>query len=266
MRSRRSHWIVILALTLLVLFLTLAAFVLVLRPVRLLTAAAAEFDAVRKRFAATPFPLSSGEIRELRTILNDAHIEKARELGVSGLDDSGLVRDACGEGRLVLLEENRFWRIQDLKNSLPYVTPDTYRLLELIGARFQERLGREDLPPFRYTISSVLRTREDHAHLQRINRNATRGVSSHEFGTTVDILFREFDYSAASPLLFRVLTRMPGRQADFRKAEFDALGMEYAWALKTILAKVLIELQREGKCYVILERRQPVFHVTLAGT
>jgi len=264
MPSRRLHLFIVLFLAILALFLSLATFLLLFQPIKTLTRLGEGVEEAKKRFVSIAFPLLREERMELRMILNESHIEKARELGISDLDSEEKVRIACKKGKLVRLTDNRFWRIQELTHSLPYVTPDTYRLLVLIGARFQDALKEQGLPVYRYCISSVLRTKENHKDLQKINRNASPGESSHEYGTTVDILFREFEYSASSPLLFRILYGMPKKQEVFHKNAFDALGMEYAWALRNVLAKVLIELQREGKCYVILERRQPVFHITLA--
>ena len=222
-------------------------------------------ELARERFARTPASITRQEILAMRTITNPYHIAKAQELGISGLVDSGVVQEVLRQKKLVGIQENRLWRIHELKNSIPCVTPATLRLLELIGKRFQENLRKANLPAFRYTISSVLRTREQQAHLTRINRNASRDVSSHEYGISVDILFREFDYAGQEGQ--SVLQRAGGQNpdADSSKAAFDALGMQYAAVLKAILARTLISLQDEGKCYVIIERRQPVFHVTLAG-
>jgi len=236
----------------------------VVRPTEHLRAVAGNFETYRERFRRAPSFLTRDEVRTMRAMLNDAHLAKARELGVSGLDDMDDVRAALEKRQLVPLRENRFWRIRELKNSVAYVTPDTLRLLEDIGARFQQALEEEGLPVFRFTISSVLRTREQQKRMVRVNRNAARTMSSHEFGTAFDLLRTEFDYSAATPLLFRTLGDAPARDT-FRKADLDALGMQYQSVLRTILGRTVIELQNEGRCYAIFERREPCFHITLAG-
>ena len=232
-------------------------------PSKRLQTVAGNFEMYRENFTQAPSFLTRDEVQIMRTMLNDTHLAKARELGVSGLENMYDVYAAAKKRRLVPLYENRFWRIRELKNSVPYVTPDTLRLLKNIGTRFQENLEKENLPAFRFTINSVLRTREQQKRLLRINRNASRTMSSHEFGTSVDLAFNDFDYSATTPLLFRRLTGTHS-QKNFKKEDFDKLGAQFSPVLKTILARTIIELQNEGRCYVIFERRESCFHVTLA--
>jgi hypothetical protein len=138
MPSRRLHLFIVLFLAILALFLSLATFLLLFQPIKTLTRLGEGVEEAKKRFVSIAFPLLREERMELRMILNESHIEKARELGISDLDSEEKVRIACKKGKLVRLTDNRFWRIQELTHSLPYVTPDTYRLLVLIGARFQD--------------------------------------------------------------------------------------------------------------------------------
>ncbi|HNS33183.1 MAG TPA: DUF5715 family protein [bacterium] len=243
--------------------LCITLFLVIILPSKRLKTIAWNLESYRSNFTQATSFLTRDEVQVMRTMLNDAHLAKARELGVSGIENMDDLYAEIEKGRLVPLYENRFWRIRELKNSVPYVTPDTLRLLEDIGKRFHENLEKENLPVFRFTISSVLRTRQQHERLMRINRNASRTISSHEFGTSVDIAFRDFDYSAATPLLFRRLTDTHTKE-NFRKEDFDRLGIQFSPILKTILARTIIELQNEGKCYVIFERRVSCFHVTLA--
>ncbi|MGB9643360.1 MAG: DUF5715 family protein, partial [Candidatus Ratteibacteria bacterium] len=182
---------------------------------------------------------------------------------VPGLIDDESVYQALKEGKLVPLKETRYWRIKELKDSLAYVTPDTLKLLKIIGERFQEKLKEQNLPLYRFTISSVLRTQKAQEALAKKNRNATRNISSHQFGTTVDILFTDFEYTAGHQLTFACLNRYKEKK-EFKKKEFDDLAIKYGQYLKIILAKTLLDLQKEGFCYVIYEKRQPVFHVTIA--
>ena len=200
-------------------------------PAKKLQTVAGNFEMYKENFRRAPYFLTRDEVRTMRTMLNEAHLAKARELGVSGLNNMDDVYAAVKKGKLVPLYESRFWHIKELKNSVPYVTPDTLCLLQDIGAQFQKNLENENLPVFRFTISSVLRTEEQQKRLIRINRNASRTQSSHSFGTSVDLMFREFDYSADTPLLFKKLTGARSKER-FRKADFDQMGMQYASVLK----------------------------------
>jgi hypothetical protein len=150
---------------------------------------------------------------------------------------------------------------------VPYATPDAAALLQLIGERFQAKLAEAGLPNYHYVISSVLRTGDNQRNLRQINPNATSGVSSHEFGTTLDLVYHKYRY-ATRPEDMLPPTPYPfldERLEPLRVQAFNALGMRYWQELQGILGRVLIELQREGKVIVILERGQPVFHITVAS-
>ncbi len=232
-------------------------------PISKLRKEASRYESYRNNFAGLQVFLTGEETRQLRTMINDYHVEVAQKLGVSGLVNDEAVYQAVKKGYLVRLDDSRFWKIKELKDSLPFVTKDTLKLLEIIGKNFEEKLKELDLPLYRYTISSVLRTTQAQEDLVRKNRNATRGLSSHQFGTTVDILYRDFEYTAENQYAYYYLMRNPDN-SEFRKADFDCLGNQYSQCLKIILGKTLLQLQQEGKCLVIYERRQPVFHVTVA--
>ncbi|HOK79533.1 MAG TPA: DUF5715 family protein [bacterium] len=244
-------------------FLCIFTYYRISLPVSKLKKEATKYQFYKKNFDEILFFLNASEIKNLRVMVNDYHVEIAQKLGVPGLIDDESVYQAAKEGKLVPLKESRYWRIKELKDSVAYVTPDTLKLLKIIGERFQENLKKQNLPLYRFTISSVLRTQKAQEALVRKNRNATKNISSHQFGTTVDILFTEFEYTADHQFTFACLNRYKENQ-EFKKKEFDDLAITYGQCLKTILAKTLLDLQKEGFCYVIYERRQPVFHVTIA--
>lgn len=224
---------------------------------------AARYEDYKKNLSRMPILLKTEQIKELKTMVNDYHVESAQKFGIPGLISETDVYRAFEEKKLVFLNETRFWKIKSLEDSMPYVTPDTLKLLYTIGERFQKTLKEKNLPLYRFTISSVLRTEQAQKRLMRKNKNATRNISSHQFGTSVDILFTEFDYTGEDNFTFNFLKHYSERP-EFKKQEFDQLGMLFAPCLKTILARTLLEMQKEGKCLVIYERRQPVFHVTIA--
>lgn len=232
-------------------------------PANKLKKEASRYEEYKLSFSRLPVGMSKEKINELKSTKNNDHVEAATKFGVCGLINEQNVVDALKEKKLVHLKETNYWRIKELEDSLPYVTPDTVKLLQIIGKRFQENLQKNNLPLYRFTISSVLRTDEMQKRLSRKNRNATKNISSHQFGTSVDILFKEFDYTSENPLEFNFLKKY-GYGPEFKKSEFDELGIIYSQCLRKILGETLLELQREGLCFVIYEVRQPVFHVTLA--
>lgn len=211
--------------------------------------------------------LKTAQEMQLRRYRNASHLERARSLGVGRVTGLEEAERLVEENRLVrLADTTEYYYLQEFEYSVPYVTPDAARLLAIIGERLHEELRRADLPLYRFNISSVLRTADNQQALRRINPNATLGVSTHEFGTTLDIVVHIYDYvpqpgDSLSGTDYPVLNE---RLELMRKRRYEALGMRYWRHLKGLLGRILIDLQNEGLVMVTLERQQPVFHITVA--
>ena len=208
--------------------------------------------------------LKTAQELQLRRYLG--HLQTARTLGVGRVSSRQELERLVAANRLVPLRDTSYFFVQELDYSMPYVTPDAAAFLYRMGERFQAALQAEGLPPYRYCISSVLRTGENQQALRRINPNAALGVSTHEFGTTVDVVYHRYDYArqpgeAPAPTPYGFLN---ARLETMRLRSLDALGMVYWQELQGILGRVLIEMQEEGTVLVTLERNQPVFHLTVA--
>jgi hypothetical protein len=212
-----------------------------------------------------PLPvMTPAEENELRTFTNVAHVARARELGVQAVD-SATVDSLLSVGSLVQLEDStRHWIVRP-GTSPAYVIPDLRSLLRIVGERFHERLAEMDLPPYRIEVTSALRTSARQARLRRTNANAAAGVSSHEFGTTVDV-----SYSAFAPpaeLLEPLPEGLPPEFGPHLRRIVD-LALESVSARKSrelgkIFSGVLAEAQAEGLALVIYERQQTVYHLTV---
>jgi hypothetical protein len=169
-------------------------------------------------------------------------------------------------GLLVRLEDDgEGWIVRD-EASRPVVVPELRVLLDTLGARFQRRLAAIGVPPYRIEVTSALRTTEDQARLRGTNANASAGVSSHEFGTTVDL-----SYAAFAPPARTGAARTPGDDPLGPALDRLAyLAMESVSARKSrelgrIFTEVLLEAQEEGLALVIYERQQTVWHVTVGS-
>jgi hypothetical protein len=216
--------------------------------------------------ALRPVPLlRPAEENRLRTHLNAAHVARARALGVRPADEDE-IRDLVAQRRLMELEpSNEYWIVRPRAQSRAFVTPDVPPLLERIARRFQARLAEEDIPPYRLEITSILRTAADQAELRRRNPNAVAGVSSHEFGTTLDIAYESF----APPLVLPdglVAEGPPGMETELERVAaiaLETIGGRKSREMQAFLGHVLIELQAAGDVLVILERLQPVYHITV---
>lgn len=214
-----------------------------------------------------PLPLlTAAQESALRRYPNAQQLQRARALGVPRPSSSEL-ESLEREGRLVRLQASTpYWIVGELDYSAAYVTPDARALLTEIGERFQERLDDRGLSPFRFEISSALRTADEQAELREINPNAAGGVSTHEYGTTVDLLYSRF---AAPEDVDDWVDAGGVRWLEDELRRFAVIAAERVAArrsheLKAILGELLAEMQSEGKVMVTLERRQPVFHMTVA--
>jgi hypothetical protein len=213
-----------------------------------------------------PLPvMTPAEEDSLRRFQNGAHVASGRALGVRV--ESREARDSLvAAGRLVQLQDStRHWIVR--RGASPaYVVPAVPGLLEELGRRFQERLAGVGVPPYRIEVTSALRTSSRQERLRRTNSNAAASVSSHEFGTTVDLSYAAF--APPGEALAEVLDPLP---ADVRPPmeRLVDLALESVSARKSreigaIFGQVLAEAQSEGLALVIYERQQTVYHVTVA--
>lgn len=140
---------------------------------------------------------------------------------------------------LVKIRTNRWYNVEPLTHSVPYLVPEAAQLLETIGRNFTDSLRKRNAPGHKIRVTSLLRTAQSIKKLRRVNKNATDS-STHQLGTTFDISYARFDHDGNSR-----------RMSD---AE-----------LKYILAEVLLDLRRQNKCMVKFERKSPCFHITATG-
>jgi hypothetical protein len=218
----------------------------------------ARADSVDKKLRRVP-NLSRQERTVLLRDVNAVQTARARQLGVAR---GSQVENMVQAGRLVKLPDTtQYWVIRDLDYSMPYVTPSTKTLLVEIGRRFHARLDSLDIPRYRYEITSVLRTPANQSALRKRNANASREVSAHEYGTTVDIAYRRYgppdaDTVASSPL--------SGDLRTWGDSVMIETARERGAELQALLGRVLRELRAEGRVLVRMERRQTVYHITTA--
>lgn len=167
---------------------------------------------------------------------NDLHLAAAQKIGLK----HGPANRAAAEkmkGQLQYIATNQNYVVEDLTYSLPYLVPTAAQRLDSIGAEFADILARNDLPHYRFRVTSVLRSQEDIKRLQRHNSNSISN-SAHNYGTTFDLGYWHYD------------------QPTFTT---DSMTDDN---LKLVLAQVLLNQQRAGHIYVKYEYKQSCFHVT----
>jgi hypothetical protein len=214
-----------------------------------------------------PVPLlTPAQESALRQFGNAAQLARARSLGVRPADSVELAA-VRQDGRLVALADStELWAVRELDHSVALVTPAAHALLTRIGERFQQRLAEMGLPRYRVEVTSVLRTAETQADLRQTNLNAAAGMSTHEFGTTLDIAYSSFAPPYDPDVAF------DAGSADWLESRLDwvaSRSLEAAAArksreLQAILGAVLLDMQQAGDVMVTLERQQPVYHLTVA--
>jgi hypothetical protein len=134
------------------------------------------------------------------------------------------------------------------------VVPDARAMLAELGRRFQARLDRLGLPRYRVKVTSALRTDEPQADLRKINSYASRTVSAHEFGTTVDVSHERFAVPA----------HVGGRAPELEEQMLEDVGKENAKVLQAELGRAILEMRSEKMLHVMMENLQPVYHMTVA--
>ncbi len=150
--------------------------------------------------------------------------------------DAGDIRKMTLTMKLHKVKNTRFYLVEDLKYSYPYLTGDSKKLLNELGRRFRNKMNREGLKGSRFIITSMTRTSENLKGLGRSNGNVSEN-SPHLNGNAFDISYANFSI------------------VKFRITECDK------WFMKEALAEVICQLKKEKKCWATYERQQGCFHV-----
>ena len=136
---------------------------------------------------------------------------------------------------LVYVGESPYYHVDRLASSIPYLVPRAAVLLQDIGQAFYDSLYVKGVPFNQLIVTSVLRSMDDVAKLQRHNQNAT-DRSCHLFGTTFDICYNRY-------------------QPVTQPVRDDTL--------KWVLSEVLRDKRQEGRCFIKYEVKQGCFHLTV---
>ena len=136
---------------------------------------------------------------------------------------------------LVYVGESPYYHVDKLNSSIPYLVPRAAALLQDIGQAFYDSLYMKGVPLNQLIVTSVLRTKDDVARLQRHNGNATDN-SCHLYGTTFDVCYNRY-------------------HAIGREVRNDTL--------KWVLSEVLRDIRQQNRAYIKYEVKQGCFHMTV---
>ena len=178
------------------------------------------------------------EQRPLKEIFNDSNALQLEAAEKNGFKPVASLSDAYHINKpLIRIYSCDAYMLDDLTASVPYLVPKAAQLLKEIGYAFQDSVRKRGGKDYRIKVTSVTRTKYSVDKLRRRNRAATEN-SCHRFGTTVDISWVKFDCLDPSMVI----------------------SLE---DLKNILAEVVLDFRRQGRCYAIFERGAGCLHITV---
>lgn len=194
----------------------------------------------RRRLLRNEIPKIGYNSLNFCEMFNDSNYVQLSAARANGIDPAKLGRpEDCDQ--LVPIFSTRYYKVDSMYHSRPFLTPEAVLLLDYIGHRFR-LLMNEYYPSadeYRLVITSALRTAQSERNLRRVNRNAT-DTSAHMYGTTFDISAQRTEHVPS------------GRDTVVEMC-------------RQMLALALYELRYEGLCYVKYERGS-CFHTTVRTT
>lgn len=164
------------------------------------------------------------------TPLYQPHIDASKSFKIKLLETSKNVDNYNKKGKLTSVKTSgKGYTTQKLEYSRPFLVTKAKSTLEKIGSKFSK-----DNKGATFTVTSVTRTLEDQCRLRKVNKNASLGISSHNYGNSFDISYVRFN----------------GKHQ--QNAKLDAA-----------LEKVLKHYEQAGRLYYIKEKQQSCYHVTI---
>ena len=161
---------------------------------------------------------------------NQKHIDEAKKVGVGSLKDTSAINRLIETEQLISVVSDQGYIVADMTHSYPYLTKDAILILRKIGASFYEASGDSST----FTVSSLTRTESTQKKLRKRNSNASKRESSHTFGVSFDISYIRYNGVR-----------------------------EWHYERTKALEGVLAAMQRNGEIYVLKERNQSCFHITV---
>lgn len=182
-----------------------------------------------------------GRTFNYRIKFNDMQMKQHAVASVIGLSRPPRDRNDAASMRkqLVEIKTNDNYIVDSLTHSVPFLIPSAKHELDSIGEEWADILKRNNLPHYRFYVTSVLRTQEDIKYLQKSGNINSVTQSCHCYGTTFDLAYMRYNKVT--------------RTRDYMHED----------NLKLVLGQVLLNHQRAGKIFVKYEAKQSCFHVTV---
>ena len=163
---------------------------------------------------------SSSTSISTKKVTYDDHLMAAESFNVPIVKSFDDIEGLVATKKLVAIpEEGNGYTIEKLTHSKAFLNNRAKTVLERIAT---------------ITVTSLTRSEESQASLRRVNSNAAKGESSHNYGASFDLSYTKFN-----------------NKYSYSKTHRDNL------------EAILKQLQDDGKIYYIKEYRQHCFHVTV---
>ncbi len=164
---------------------------------------------------------------------NPHQLASAKKYGIEPLEDRSQLKDVVK--KLKLVEDCKYYSVDELTHSVPYLTSHAAKLLKDIGKGFQKKLKKHKMGQYKIIVTSVLRTKADVKSLMKVNGNAVPN-SAHCHATTFDLSYKRYKY-------------VDGQKNNTAQ-------------MKYLLGETVDELRNKGKCHVRFE--STCLHITVA--
>ncbi len=199
-------------------------------------------------------------VSELKKFDLGAHAAEVVKHGIVPMKNIEDINSNIKSGKLVPVDSDgdKFYYFHNVQKEYRYLTPQGKSGLELVAARFQQKIQahKAGLPIVKLAVSSVIRTVD---YQEKIF--GRKFVSTHSYGGCFDIFFE--DYFVQLP----VPETKGSAQEKIQKSLHNRSGFLIGDALreqyKSVLMETLLELQREKKIYVFLEDDNRCYHITV---
>ncbi len=200
---------------------------------------------------------------QLRKYLYSFHVSAAKKFGIGPLKNDDEIIKLISDEKLIRLDDSSdTYYFYGVPEKYRYLTPEAKLMLEKIGRRVNEKLSEKNISVFvKLAVSSAVRPVLYQEKLSKKNSNAV-DESTHSYGVSIDFFYDDyyvfFQENTGDNLSAKIYTRLRGRLG-------FVLGDSLRRQFHSVLASVLLEMQNEGEIFVINEKHQKCFHVTIAG-
>ena len=202
------------------------------------TAKPSKNEEAKKQQKEIIYPPKRKNYAKLFADLNEEHLSMAKEVGLR--EPPQMSAEIPGIKGLVKIESNDLYTVYTLSHSSPYLTKGAAAELGEIARAFRDSLDSKGLLQYRLVVSSILRSKDDVNKLRRSGNPNASANSAHCFGTTFDIAYTMY-------------TRDNDEQCEEFMQPFE---------LTKVLAEVLLDRKKAGKCLVKYEKQEHCFHIT----